>query len=59
MESEGYMNLVVGFVSGKERKFYVDDYDVNEELGYLKAYKDDLQIGPSSFNQVCYWFVED
>lgn len=53
------MNLVVGFVSGKERKIIVDKVDVSEELGCLKAYKCDIQIGMFSFNQICYWFVED
>ena len=53
------MNLVIGFVNGKERKFNVDDFDVSEDLGYLKAFKDDLQIGMFSFNQVSYWYVED
>lgn len=59
MEGEGYMNLVVGFANGKERKIIVDDIDVSEELGCLKAYKEDLQVGMFSFNQVCYWYVED
>ena len=53
------MNLVIGFVNGKERKFIVDDVDVSEEFGYLKAYKGDFQIGLFSFNQVCYWYLED
>ena len=53
------MNLVVGFLSGKERKIVIDSFEVSEELGCLKAYKNDLQIGMFSFNQVTYWFVED
>ncbi len=53
------MRLVIGYVSGKERKIAIDSFEVSEELGCLKAYKDDLQIGMFSFNQVCYWFVED
>lgn len=53
------MNLVIGFVNGKERKFNVDDVDVSEEFGYLKAYKNKLQVGMFSINQVCYWYVED
>ena len=53
------MNLVVGFANGKERKIIVDDIDVSEELGCLKAYKEDLQVGMFSFNQVSYWYVED
>lgn len=53
------MNLVIGFVNGNERKFKIDDVDVSEELGYLKAYKNKQQIGMFSFNQVSYWYVED
>lgn len=53
------MSLIVGFVSGTERKIAIDSFEVSEELGYLKAYKDDLQIGLFSFNQVCYWYVEE
>lgn len=53
------MNLVVGFVSGKERKFDIDSFEVSEELGCIKAHKGDLQIGMFSFNQITYWFVED
>lgn len=59
MESEGFMNLVVGFVSGKERKFDIDSFEVSEELGCIKAHKGDLQIGMFSFNQITYWFVEE
>ena len=53
------MNLVVGFVSGTERKIAIDSFEASEELGCIKAYKHDIQIGMFSFNQVCYWFVED
>lgn len=53
------MSLIVGFVSGTERKIAIDSFEVSEELGCIKAYKGDLQIGMFSFNQVCYWFVED
>lgn len=52
------MSLVVGFVSGTERKIDIDSFEVSDESGCLKAYKDDLQIGMFSFNQICYWFVE-
>lgn len=53
------MNLVVGFVSGKEKKLDIESFEVSEELGCIKAFKYDLQIGMFSFNQVTYWFVED
>lgn len=56
---EGIVKLIIGLINGNERKLVVDKLDVSEELGYLKAYKDDLQIGLFSFNQVCYWYVED
>lgn len=53
------MNLVVGFASGKERKFAIDSFEVSEELGCLKAYQYDIQIGMFSFNEITYWFVEE
>ena len=59
MESEGFMNIVIGFVNGREKNIKVDDYSVDEEKGYLKILRDDYEVGIIAFNQIVYWFVED
>lgn len=53
------MNLVIGFVNGREKIIKADDYRVDEEKGYLRILKDDYEIGMIAFNQIVYWFVED
>ena len=52
------MNLVVSFVNGREKYFKVDDYSVDEDMGYLKIYQNDVAIGMISLNQVVYWYAE-
>ena len=52
------MNLVVGFVNGREKNFKVDDYDFDEETGYLKILRENYEIGIIAFNQIVYLFVE-
>lgn len=53
------MNLVVSFVSGREKLFKVDDYNFDEDIGYLKIYKDSEEIGRIAINHIVFWFVED
>ena len=53
------MNLVVSFVNGREKLFKVDDYDFDEDVGYLKLYSEKGQSGMIAINHIVYWFVED
>lgn len=53
------MNLVVSFLNGREKYFKVDDYLVDEDMGYLKIYQKGVETGMISLNQIIYWFVED
>ena len=59
MESEESMNIVIGFVNGREKIIKADDYSVDEENGYLKILKDDYEVGMVAFSQIVYWFMED
>ena len=52
------MNLVVCFVNGREKLFKVDDYCFDEEVGYLKLYSGNVEIGMIAINQIVFWFVE-
>lgn len=53
------MNLIVSFINGREKSFRVDDYDFDEDIGYLKIFRDDSEIGRIAINQIVYWFEED
>lgn len=53
------MNLVVSFVNGREKVFKIDDYVFDEDLGYLRIAKDDVEIGMISVSEIIYWYVED
>ena len=59
MESEGFMNLVVGLINGRSKILEADSWEADEFAGYLRAYKDDLQIGMFRLNQLSYWYLED
>lgn len=56
---EGIVKLVVGLINGRSRTLEADDYDADEFAGYLRVFKDDLQIGMFRLNQVSYWYLED
>ena len=53
------MNLVVSFVNGREKTFKIDDYVFDEDVGYLRISKDDVEIGMIAMSQIIYWYVED
>ena len=53
------MNLVVSFVNGREKLFKVDDYLFDEDAGYLRFFKDNVEVGMIAINQIVYWYVED
>lgn len=52
------MNLVVSFVNGREKTFKIDDYVFDEDVGYLRISKDDVEIGMIAMSQIIYWYVE-
>lgn len=52
------MNVVVCFVSGREKLFKVDDYVFDEDAGYLKLYSGRVEIGMIAINHIVFWFVE-
>ena len=53
------MNLVVSFIYGREKYFKVDDYLVDENMGYLEFFQKGVKTGMISLNQIIYWYVED
>lgn len=52
------MNLVVSFVNGREKLFKVDEYKVDEDMGYFKLIKNGNTVGMIALNQINFWFVE-
>ena len=53
------MNLVVSFVNGREKLFKIDDYLFDEDIGYLRIFKDNAKTGMIAINHIVYWYVED
>lgn len=52
------MNLVVSFVNGRKKYFKVDDYLVDENMGYLEIFQKGVKTEMISLNQIIYWYVE-
>ena len=53
------MNLVVSFVNGREKLFKIGDYLFDEDIGYLRLFKDNAETGMIAINHIVYWYVED
>ena len=59
MESEDGLNLVVSFINGREKLFKIDDYQVDEDVGYFKLIRGRRTVGMIALNQISFWYMED
>lgn len=53
------MNLVVSFINGREKLFKIDDYQVDEDVGYFKLIRGRRTVGMIALNQISFWYMED